>query len=75
VNLAYGSRVSLLELIAAMEETVGHEVRLDYGESREGDVRHSQADRTRLTSMFGDVEPTALADGLRATVAWFREAH
>ena len=28
---------------------------------REGDVRHSQADRTRLSGMFRDVKPTPLA--------------
>ena len=42
--------------------------------SRAGDVPHSQADRTRLARMFPDVQPTPLPDGLRATVAWFREA-
>ncbi len=75
VNLAYGSRVSLLELIALIEELAGHELHLHHVESRTGDVRHSQADRTRLSRMFPDVHPTPLADGLQDTLAWFREAH
>jgi UDP-glucose 4-epimerase len=75
VNLAYGSRVSLLELIGLLEDITGQELQLDHVAPRVGDVPHSQADRTRLCRMFPDVRPTPLPDGLRATVAWFREAH
>ena len=74
VNLAYGSRVSLLELISLLEEITGRELQVHHAESRVGDVRHSQADQTRLCRMFPDVRPTPLPDGLRDTVAWFREA-
>jgi UDP-glucose 4-epimerase len=74
VNLAYGSRVSLLEMIAALEEVVGHQLRRDHVEPRAGDVPHSQADQTRLIRMFPEVRPTPLLEGLRATVAWFRES-
>ena len=75
VNLAYGSRVSLLDVIELLEEITGHELERDYVESRAGDVLHSQADQTRLCRLFPDVHPTPLSDGLRATVEWFREAH
>jgi UDP-glucose 4-epimerase len=75
VNLAYGSRVSLLELIAVLEEITGHELQVHHLESRKGDVPHSQADQTRLRRMFPEVQPTSLSDGLRDTVGWFREAH
>jgi UDP-glucose 4-epimerase len=75
INLAYGSRVSLLELIALLEEIVGHELQLRHIEPRAGDVPHSQADRTRLCRMFPNILPAPLPQGLTATVAWFREAH
>jgi UDP-glucose 4-epimerase len=74
VNLAYGSRWSLLELIAALEEAVGHPLRRLHVEPRAGDVPHSQADQTRLACLFPEIGPTPLPDGLRATVKWFREA-
>ena len=74
VNLAYGSRVSLLELIAALETVMGRELRRDHAGPRAGDVHDSQADRTRLSALFPEVRPTPLQEGLRATVAWFREA-
>lgn len=75
VNLAYGSQVSLLELIAELEKIMGRELPLRHLQPRQGDVPHSQADRTRLCRLFPDVRPTPLTDGLRATVAWFREAY
>lgn len=74
VNLAFGSRSSLLELITALEEAVGHPLHRDHLEPRAGDVHDSQADRTRLGRLFPEVRPTPLPEGLRATVAWFREA-
>jgi UDP-glucose 4-epimerase len=73
VNLAYGSRVSLLELITLLEELIGREIQPVHVAARQGDVPHSQADQTRLCRLFPDVHPIALSDGLRATVAWFRE--
>ena len=72
VNLAYGSRVSLLELIAMLEEILGRDLPRDHCEPRPGDVRDSQADRTRLEAMFPEVRPISLQKGLRATVAWFQ---
>jgi UDP-glucose 4-epimerase len=74
VNLAYGSRVSLLDLITLLQEVTAQKLQVHHLEPRTGDVLHSQADRTRLSRMFPDVVPTTLPDGLRATVAWFREA-
>ena len=72
VNLAYGSRVSLLEVIATLEEILGGPLPREHTAPRPGDVRDSQADHTRLATLFPDVEPTPFEEGLRATVAWFR---
>jgi UDP-glucose 4-epimerase len=74
VNLAYGTRVSLLELITALEEVVGRDLPREHTAPRAGDVRDSQADQTRLSALFPEVRPTPLREGLRATVAWFQEA-
>lgn len=72
VNLAYGSRTDLLGVIALLSDLLGHELAVDHGEPRVGDVRHSQADSSRLHELFPDVEAVPLIDGLRATVDWFR---
>jgi len=73
VNLAYGTRTTLLELIAELTDVLGVDVAVEHADPRPGDVRDSQADSTRLAALFPDVAPTALREGLSATVAWFRK--
>ena len=51
---------------------LGTRLAVDHVERRAGDVRHSQADSSRLQELFPDVEPAPLSDALRATVDWFR---
>jgi len=72
VNLAFGSRVSLLELIVELETVLGHRVEVRHLDPRPGDVRASQADDSRLRALFPDVRPVPLRQGLEETVAWFR---
>ncbi|MFJ1934557.1 NAD-dependent epimerase/dehydratase family protein [Kitasatospora sp. NPDC088160] len=72
VNLAYGTRTSLLDLIAELELATGTTLHPQHTAARPGDVRHSQADNTRLRTLFPEVEPTTLREGLEQTVGWFR---
>lgn len=72
VNLAFGSRTSLNGLIGLLGEALGFAPEVAYTEPRAGDVRDSQADNTRLRTLFPDVEAVPLRDGLQATVDWFR---
>jgi UDP-glucose 4-epimerase len=73
VNLAFGSRVSILELIANLESVIGSDLARIHTDPRPGDVRDSQADQSRLCELFPDSTPVTLAEGLRATVDWFRD--
>jgi UDP-glucose 4-epimerase len=72
VNLAFGSRVSLLDLIAELESVLGHRVEVRHVDSRPGDVRASQADDSLLRTLFPEIRPVPLRQGLEETVAWFR---
>ncbi|MCF2529767.1 NAD-dependent epimerase/dehydratase family protein [Yinghuangia soli] len=72
VNLAFGSRTSLNNLIALLADVLGHPVEVEHVEPRAGDVRDSQADSSELRSLFPDAEPVDLRQGLEDTVAWFR---
>jgi UDP-glucose 4-epimerase len=71
VNLAFGSRRSLLDVIAEIEGILGP-VQREFLPPRAGDVRDSQADNSRLLELFPGVEPTPFEQGLRATIDWFR---
>lgn len=72
VNLAFGSRTDLIGVLGMMEELLGHPIERHHIEPRAGDVRHSQADSTRLRSMFPEVQPVPLGEGLAETLAWFQ---
>ena len=52
VNLAFGGRSSLLELLAELEAVLGHPIERTHVEPRGGDVRDSQADQTNLRALF-----------------------
>lgn len=72
MNLAFGSRLSLLGLIELLEAELGHPIEREHQPSRPGDVPHSQADSSRLRATFPDLEPVPIEEGLNATVEWFR---
>jgi UDP-glucose 4-epimerase len=74
VNLAFGGRSSLLELLAVLETILGRPIERLHTEPRPGDVRDSQADQTNLRALFPTVLPVDLEEGLRRTLAWFETA-
>lgn len=70
VNLAFGTRTSLLGLVAELETVLGRSLTVIHDQPRPGDVRDSQADSERLRQLFPDVRPHPLRDGLATTVRW-----
>lgn len=72
VNLAFGTRSSLLDLLALLEQLLGAPVARQHVQSRPGDVRDSQAASGRLLELFGHVSAVPLEVGVRETVSWLR---
>lgn len=72
VNLAFGTRTDLLEVIALLEELLDRPVAVEHTAPRPGDVPHSQAANDRLRALFPGVAPVDLRSGLAATIDWFR---
>jgi UDP-glucose 4-epimerase len=73
VNLALGTRTSLLDLARVLGDVLGAPLRVEHTGPRPGDVTHSQADPSRLLDLFPDVRPVVLREGLERTVAWHRD--
>jgi UDP-glucose 4-epimerase len=74
VNLAFGGRHSLLDLVGTLENVLERPLGRTHTPARAGDVRDSQADVSRLRGLFPDIEPVPLPEGLRVTVDWFRSS-
>ena len=72
VNLAFGTRRTLLDTVASIGAALDVELSCQHGPDRPGDVPHSQADGSRLAAMVPGFEPVDFEVGLAETVAWFR---
>lgn len=72
INLAFGSNISLLDLIKLIENQIGSELKLDFKEPRIGDVKASQADNSLLSSLLPGLKPIELELGLSKTIEWFK---
>ena len=72
LNLAFGQKITLLEVISELEVILDRKLPVEFQPSRVGDVARSQADSSALRRLFPDVTPSDFADGLRATADWFQ---
>jgi nucleoside-diphosphate-sugar epimerase len=74
-NCACGKPFTLNQTYKMLAELTGYKNPPRYGPPREGDIKHSYADISAAREAFG-YEPTVdFAEGLRRTVAWYREQH
>ena len=71
VNLAFGTNTNLIELVKTLERRVGRELAVNHLPARIGDVPHSQADHALLRSLFPDIHPPSLEEGIDNTLRWF----
>lgn len=71
VNLAFGTRTTLNEVIAQLQEVHGARVDVNYGPDRPGDVKHSQASSALLRSLVPDLEVPSFEEALRETYDWY----
>ncbi len=74
INVATAHSISLNQLFDTLKMILGVQLEPIYAESRAGDVRHSLADLSKAHKLL-DYKPTvSFEDGLRQTVAWYRES-
>jgi UDP-glucose 4-epimerase len=74
INLAAGGRVSLLEVVGALQRILNTDVQPTFAPVREGDIKDSQADIYRARHLLAFDPQVSFEDGLRATVAWYQTA-
>jgi UDP-glucose 4-epimerase len=72
-NIGCGRATSIRELWQHITAIAGVAIEPRYEPARAGDVRHSLAAITRAQEQFGYVPATSLEEGLRRTVAYYRE--
>jgi UDP-glucose 4-epimerase len=72
VNLAFGTRTSLNDLIGELSALLGRELDVVHRPARKGDVPHSQASGSALRGLFPSARPVPLDAALRRTVEWMQ---
>ncbi len=72
-NIGGGSRVSVNQVIAMLEEITGHKAPIERLAVAKGDVRDTEADTSRARAVLGFDPRFDLKKGLAAEVAWVRQ--
>jgi UDP-glucose 4-epimerase len=73
INMANGSRTTLLELVTHLEVLTGRRAQLQFLPPRPGDVQHSQADVRRAETLLGFKPQVEFREGLRRTLAYYEQ--
>ncbi len=72
LNVCGGSRISMNDLIALLEETAGGELTLQREAAASGDARHTFGDNSKARDALGFEPQTSLAEGVAAQWKWLR---
>ncbi len=73
VNLATGGSVTLLRLLKDMAKIIGAPAKAEHRPGRAGDIKHSLADVALAKKLLGYKPRHTFAEGLGATIAWYRD--
>ncbi|MGD1921355.1 MAG: NAD-dependent epimerase/dehydratase family protein [Pleurocapsa sp.] len=71
-NIGGGSRVTLMELLAIMEQVIGHPIKKDYVDKAAGDARHTSADVTKAEKILNYIPQVSLIVGLVQEWQWIK---
>jgi UDP-glucuronate 4-epimerase len=71
VNLGGSHPVTLLELVNAVEKSLGKPLQIDFLEKQPGDVEQTWADVSKAKSLFGYQPSVSLEEGVRRFVEWY----
>ncbi len=73
-NAGNGNRYTLNQIWSMLQEIEGEKIDCQFGPSREGDVRDSQADTTAARRDLGHDPQFPIEKGLRLTLDWYKES-
>ena len=73
INLACGERVSVNQIIAAINQALGKSVEPKYVDTRPGDVKHSLADISLARKVIGFEPKILFEEGLALAIDWYRQ--
>ncbi len=69
-NIASGTSITINQLVELIRDVGGIQPAVEYGPSRQGDVRHSRTDISAARMVLGYEPAVEIADGLAEYMAW-----
>jgi len=75
INIGCGEQLAVARLAKLLADLTGVRGSVKHEPERPGEVRHSVADITRAKKILGYRVDVSVLDGLRRTVAWYRDSH
>ncbi len=74
-NVACGEKTYLNEMLEALRHISGKDIKAIHGTERPGDVKHSKADISKISSLLGYKPTVYFKDGLAKIYPWYRDLY
>jgi len=74
-NVACNDRVTLNEMVQVLREISGKEIEPNYGPERPGDVKHSEADISKIQTRLGYKPEIYFNEGLSRVYDWYKNVY
>lgn len=74
-NVACNDRVSLNEMVTSLQKITGKSITPKYGPERPGDVKHSEADITKIKKLLGYNPTVRFEEGLARVYDWYSKVY
>ena len=73
-NVACGTTTSVIDIVKELNKILGTNIKPEYAPKRQGDVRKTYADVTKMKKLLKIKKIVKFEDGLRLTVDWFQRS-
>lgn len=74
-NVACNERITLIEMVEALREISGSDIEPRFGPERPGDVKHSEADISKIQHLLGFQPEVRFNQGLELVYNWYAEKY
>jgi UDP-glucose 4-epimerase len=72
LNVASGEKLSINQLFEIVKKTLKSDVEPNYLPERQGDIKHSLADTTKMSKINFNVDSSEFESQLEETINWFK---
>lgn len=72
-NVAFGGQEYLIDIYNHLNEALGRNIQPIYGPDRLGDIKHSNADVTKIKTNFGYDAEWSFEQGIKEAIKWYKE--